>query len=240
MIVCKLLKKAIEAVTQGNRVSYEYLMSTCRESLRPMPRSAVCILSVGLALLLLPLLLLSFPASASGQWTPSQEAALARGEAVAEVVPTTGAGGRVRAAINISATPAVVWATMLDCAAAPRYVPGLRSCRIIETAPDALSDVREHRIRWTGMLPEMRLRFRSRYQVQRSIAVELIEGDLSAMRGQWRMQPINGGRAVRLDYDFLLVPRVPVPAGMVRSGMVRDAPGVMQAVRDEALRRARG
>jgi ribosome-associated toxin RatA of RatAB toxin-antitoxin module len=199
-----------------------------------MPRSVVQTLLTGVAILM------AFPATALAQWTPSQEAALARGEAVAEVVPMEGAGGRVRAAINIAATPAVVWATMLDCADAPRYVPGLRSCRVIEAAPDALSDVREHRIRWTGMLPEMRLRFRSRYQLQRSIAVELIEGDLSAMRGQWRLQPINGGRAVRLDYDFLLVPRVPVPAGMVRSGMVRDAPRVMAAVRDEALRRTRG
>lgn len=176
------------------------------------------------------------PAEATTQWNAADEARLAGGEAVARIVEEAGPGGRVLAAIDIPAPASVVWRVMLDCARAPLYVPGLQSCTMIERAADGLSDVREHRIRWIALLPTLRLRFRSEYEPERTIRVNRIGGDLAAMQGAWVLEPREDGRATRLHYDFHIAPRTPLPAGLVRAGMMRDAPGVLEAVRDEVLR----
>ncbi len=182
------------------------------------------------------LLLVAPHTHATTQWSAPDEARLARGEAVARIVEEAGPGGRVLAAIDIPAPASVVWRVMLDCERAPLYVPGLQSCAIIERAADGLSDVREHRIRWIALLPSLRLRFRTDYEPERTIRVARISGDLAAMRGVWLLEPREGGRMTRLHYDFHLAPRTPLPAGLVRAGMMRDAPDVLEAVRDEALR----
>lgn len=36
----------------------------------------------------------------------------------------------------IGAAPEEVWAVMVDCARTPEFVPGLRSCRVLESAGD--------------------------------------------------------------------------------------------------------
>jgi carbon monoxide dehydrogenase subunit G len=161
---------------------------------------------------------------------------LAGGDAVARIVEEEGPGGRVLAAIDIAAPASVVWGVMLDCDRAPHYVPGLQSCAILERAPDGRSDVREHRIRWISILPTLRLRFRSEYEKERSIRVMRIGGDLAAMQGAWVLEPRENGRVTRLHYDFHLAPRTPVPKGMIRAGMLRDAPKVLEAVRTEISR----
>ncbi|MGQ0531711.1 MAG: type II toxin-antitoxin system RatA family toxin [Caulobacteraceae bacterium] len=193
---------------------------------------------VGAALLAACALVL-WPTIAMAQWNTDDEARLERGEAIARVVDAAGPGGRVQAAIDIAAPPALVWRVMLDCARAPHYVPGLQSCAIIERAADGLSDVREHRIRWLALLPTLRLRFRSEYEPERVIRVNRISGDLASMQGSWVLEPREGGQATRLHYDFYLAPRAPLPSGLIRAGMRRDAPRVLEAVRVEVMRVSR-
>lgn len=196
----------------------------------PFPRRAAAIALVFAWMLMTP------HAHAITQWSAIDEVHLARGDAVARIVEERGPGGRVLAAIDIPAPASVVWSVMLDCERAPLYVPGLQSCAIVERAADGLSDVREHRIRWIALLPNLRLRFRTDYEPERTIRVRRISGDLAAMRGLWVLEPREGGTVTRLHYDFHLAPRTPLPAGLVRAGMMRDAPKVLEAVRDEVLR----
>jgi carbon monoxide dehydrogenase subunit G len=175
-------------------------------------------------------------AHAVTRWSASEEARLTSGEAVARIEKATGPGGRVSAAIDIPAPATVVWRVMLDCERAPAYVPGLQSCVVLERASDGLSDVREHHIRWIALLPTLRLRFLSTYEPERTIKVQRIEGDLARMDGVWALEP--RGAVTRLHYDFHIAPRTPVPSGLIRAGMLRDAPKVLQAVRTEVARRA--
>ena len=173
---------------------------------------------------------------ARAQTTIDDEVRLQRGEVVAHVVTERGPGGRLVAAIDIPAAPSAVWAVMVDCARAPAYVPGLDSCRIVETASDGRSDVREHRIRWIAMLPRLTLRFRSDYVPEKEIRVTRIAGDLADMRGAWTLEPLNSGKATRLHYDFRIVPSTLLPSGLVRAGLLRDTPKVLEAVRSEVAR----
>lgn len=176
------------------------------------------------------------PAPAISQTTAAEEARLRRGDVVARIVQERGPGGRLVAAIDIPAAPSVVWSVMLDCARAPAYVPGLDSCRIVEATADGSSDIREHRIRWIALLPKLTLRFRSSYIAEREISVARISGDLAAMQGAWRLEPLDDGRATRLHYDFRIVPSTLLPSGLVRAGLLRDTPKVLQAVRTEVAR----
>lgn len=125
---------------------------------------------------------------------------------------------------------------MLDCDRAPEYVPGLDACRIIEASEDGSSDLREHRLHWISFLPSLTLRFRSDYVAEQEITIKRVSGDLKDMQGTWRFEPIDDGRATRLHYDFRIVPSTLLPAGLVRSGLVRDTPKVLEAVRTEVAR----
>lgn len=168
--------------------------------------------------------------------TADEDARLRRGEVVAHVVRQRGPGGRLVAAIDIQAAPSAVWAVMLDCEQAPEYVPGLDACTILEASPDGSSDLREHRIRWIALLPRMTLQFRSDYAFEREIRVARTGGDLADMQGTWTLEPINGGEATRLHYDFRMVPSNFLPSGLVRAGLLRDTPKVLEAVRTEVAR----
>ena len=180
-----------------------------------------------------------FSAPASGEtWDAADRAALRRGEAVVRLVEDDdGPGGRLQAAIDIAAAPSAVWPVMIDCAGAPNFVPRLESCSILETGADGGYDLREHKVQWIPLLPRLTLQFRSDYVVEREIRVHRTGGDLSRMEGVWRLEPIDGGRATRLHYDFSMATQTPLPRFIVRGAMVRDTPGVLEAVRAEVMRR---
>jgi ribosome-associated toxin RatA of RatAB toxin-antitoxin module len=187
---------------------------------------------------LLAVLAILSAAASAGALDPKAEARLARGEVVAEIIEERGPGGRLVAAIDIPASPAIVWRVMRDCDRAATFVPGLEACRILETDPAGRFDVREHRVRWIAILPRLTLRFRSDYADEREIRVTRVGGDLARMEGAWRLEPREGGAATRLHYDFRMAPRAPAPAGLVRAGLLRDTPKVLEAVRAEALKAA--
>lgn len=170
--------------------------------------------------------------------TPEEDAALRRGGVVTHILRERGPGGRLVAAIDIPAKSSAVWAVLLDCERAPFYVPGLAACRILETGADGSFDIREHKIRWIALLPRLTLRFRSDYRPLAEIRVTRISGDLAALQGVWRLEPLDEGRVTRLHYDFKIVPNNFLPAGLVRSGLMRDTPKVLEAVRAEVARNA--
>ena len=147
-----------------------------------------------------------------------------------------GAAGRVSAGIDIPAPPSVVWRVMLDCPRAPRFVPKLKSCRVVEGDAAAGSDVREHRL--AGPLGTVRNVFRSTYTPERRIVTARVAGDLRTAEGEWRLQPIDGGRGTRVSYDSRMALNAPLPGGMVRQAMRRDTPAVLRALRREATAEA--
>jgi carbon monoxide dehydrogenase subunit G len=163
--------------------------------------------------------------------------ALAQNVTDLHVLPDpSGEGGQVRASILIEAPPSVVWRVMLDCENAPRYVPNLRFCSIESRAPNEASDVRVHRISWLPGFPLVQVRFASFYQKEREIRFERISGNIARMSGAWNLTPRDNGTATLLSYNAYLSPSGAIPSGLVRAGLRRDTPKILQAVRAEALR----
>lgn len=144
------------------------------------------------------------------------------------------ADGRIEAQVDIVATPAKVWSIMLDCARAQKFLTALKSCKVLESAPDGSTDIREHRSRWLALLPETVSVFRSVYIKEREIDFERVSGDFRFLKGSWRLQPLDGGRATRVSYDARIGAGVPLPGFMIRAALEEDVPRFLSAFRDEA------
>jgi hypothetical protein len=166
--------------------------------------------------------------------TPADESKLAAGEVVSQVAPDpAGIAASVSAAIDIQASPDTVWAVMVDCDRAPKFVPDLKSCRVLESDPQGAWDVREHMIDWAWFLPTIRNVFRSDYERPRRLTFHRVDGDLKESDGEWRLEPRNNGSATRVFYSARLAPNGWVPTSWVEDNMRRDIPKVLVALRRE-------
>lgn len=160
------------------------------------------------------------------------QAALKRGEAYAEVTPDPdGVAGHVKAVIDIDAPVQKVWRTMTDCAAAKVMITTLTGCRVIEGDQARGWDIREHVTRRNLVFPGMRIVFRSDYEPYSLIRFRLVEGDLKVQQGEWRLQPLDGGRRTRVFYENRLAVDWPVPKSLMREALRRDTPKVLMNLR---------
>jgi hypothetical protein len=182
---------------------------------------------------LLPLvaaLLLAAPAALA--WAPTGEATatLAAGRPwVSVTVDPAGEAALIRAAIDISAPPEQVWAAMIDCRNARAMVSNVASCKILSRG--AGWDIREHVTQGGALIPAIRNVFRSDYEPYRRIRFHRVDGDLKAMNGEWGLIPLNGGRGTRVTYENHLSVRILAPAALVRAGLRKDTPKVLENLR---------
>jgi hypothetical protein len=162
---------------------------------------------------------------------------LAAGDAIVSIHADEAgeADGHIEAVIDIAAAPETVFAVMVDCDRALKFVSELTSCKIIETAKDGSYDVREHRSRWLSILPEMVSVFRSDYVVNREIRFSRVGGDLAFLEGAWHLDPLQGGKSTRLTYDARVGIAMPIPAFMIRGVLETDVPKLLKALRAEVL-----
>jgi hypothetical protein len=164
--------------------------------------------------------------------TPKGQAALDRREAYAEVTPDPdGISGRVRAVVDVDASPQRVWRVMTDCASAKVMISTLTSCRTVEGDQARGWDVREHITRRNLIFPRMRIVFRSDYEPYSRIRFRLVDGDLKVEQGEWRLQPLDGGRRTRVFYDNRLAVDWPVPKALMREALRKDTPKVLMNLR---------
>ena len=160
------------------------------------------------------------------------QAALARGEAYAEVTPDPdGVSGKVSGVIDIEASPAKVWAVMTDCATAGKMITNLARCTILSGDIRRGSDVREHVTHRSLFLPAMRIVFRSVYEPFTRIRFDRVDGDLKVEQGEWRLQALKGGTATRVFYENRLAVDWPIPKALLRDGLRKDTPKVLVNLR---------
>jgi ribosome-associated toxin RatA of RatAB toxin-antitoxin module len=165
-----------------------------------------------------------------------QLARLKAGDALVSVEEESGeADGHIEAAIEIAAAPHRVWRVMTDCARAPRFVAGLKSCRIVERGPADAWDIREHRSKWMSILPETVSVFRSDYTLDKEIRFARVSGSLRYLKGSWRLEPLNGGTRTRLRYSVRVGVSAPIPGFMIRSALEADVPKLLKSLRAEIV-----
>jgi uncharacterized protein YndB with AHSA1/START domain len=153
-------------------------------------------------LLLATLQPLAAPAQSPWLSDPAVQQRLAAGEVVVATVTASDSGhprGHIHAAVRIRATPEAIWRVMTDCQQAPRYVPGLKRCRLIDGAPDGSWQDIEHEVRYSWLLPTIRYVFRAQYDRPHRIDFHRISGDLKEEEGTWLLSATADGSATVVD-----------------------------------------
>jgi ribosome-associated toxin RatA of RatAB toxin-antitoxin module len=140
----------------------------------------------------------------------------------------------VRAAIQVSAPPETVFRTLTDCSLALRFVPHLKRCAVVDTAPDGSWQEVEHRIDYGWLAPRADYVFRVSYEKFSRIRFHHLRGDFRVNEGVWEFIPADEGRSTVVTYQARLVPDFYVPRWMMRSMMKRDLPELMRGLRAHA------
>lgn len=165
------------------------------------------------------------PPPTFGALAPEVRERLDGGEPV--VVEPAGARGWIRAGVTIDAGPRAVWEVMVDCPRAPEFVPGLRSCRVLESA--GRTALVEHRAKPFALLPEMTYVFRERRDPFRTLHFERVSGSLKEMAGRWDLVRRGPGRTL-VWYSVSLDPGFLVPDWLVRRSLRNELPELLAAL----------
>ena len=177
--------------------------------------------------------------AASAELTADDQRQLAAGDAIIRVTPADSpADGNVVAVIDIPVPRVNVWQVLVDCKRAPAVMPNLTGCAVLQTGPGNAWDVREHRVHWISVLPDIRTQFRSDYVRETSIMFKRTSGDMLALEGSWRLEPLNAGSATRLRYDARVGFGALIPSFVIRNALSADVPEFLKAIRTESVRLA--
>ena len=192
--------------------------------------------AVGAWLLLLASLL-AFTAPGvclSADWTLSapQLAQVTSGAIVAEgdVAPDRPAAD-IRAAIKIAAPPEQVFRTLTDCPRALRFVPHLKRCVVLETAPDGSWQNVEQQVDYSWLVPRAHYVFHAEYEKFTRIRFSNLRGDFRENRGVWAFAPLDDGRSTLVTYEARIAPAFYVPRWVMRNMLKRDLPDLMRGLR---------
>lgn len=135
----------------------------------------------------------------------------------------------VFSAVDIAASPELIWNVMTDCDRSLEIVDKMRSCRILEAGEGW--DIREQKVR-SGFFTTTSV-FRSDYDFPRTIHISKAGGDMEVQEGVWRLEPVGDG-ITRLSYRAASCPSFPVPSGMLKRAMKNDVPEILRRLRDTA------
>jgi ribosome-associated toxin RatA of RatAB toxin-antitoxin module len=187
---------------------------------------------------LLAMLALGLPAVCrSADWTLTQPQLdeVEKGGIVADGdVATDRAAASIRAAVKIAASPEQVFRTLTDCEEALRFVPHLKRCKVLETAPDGSWQNVEQQIDYGWLVARANYVFHADYEKYSLIRFSNVRGDFHENRGVWAFRPLDDGRSTLVTYEARVAPAFYVPRWMMRNMLKRDLPDLMRGLRTHA------
>ena len=140
--------------------------------------------------------------------------------------------GKVQAAILIEVPVEQLWEIMTDYPSTPEFIPGLKSCRVLNRTE--YTEIVEHRVKFSWFMPMVTYVFRTRNQRPNRIDFERISGDLNVFEGSWFFEPANDGRKTLVVYSAYLDPGFLVPQWLARQVLRNDVPELLLALRKRA------
>ncbi len=185
------------------------------------------------------------PVATSGappSWVNDQtvQQLLAAGEVAVRVTfDDNDARMRVHAAVAIHASPETVWGVLTDCDHAASFIPGLKRCHRMESAPDGSWDIVEQEAKYSWLMPAITCVVRADYKRPRRIDFKRISGDLKEEDGHWVLvdppaesaQPAKTQQVTVVEYELHVEPGFWIPRILLRRSLRTELPAVLQAVR---------
>lgn len=137
---------------------------------------------------------------------------------------------RVLGAILIDSPARHIWDIMIDCDRAPEFVPRLRSCRVLYQSGH--TEIIEHRVALSSLLPAVTYTFRAHYQDLKRIDFTMVSGDLREFEGSWILEQVNDGQQTIVVYSVYMDPGFLVPQWLVRRALRGELPDLLLALRN--------
>jgi len=140
---------------------------------------------------------------------------------------------RVRAAVKINASPDAIWHVLTDCEHAATFIPGVKRCRRIETAPDNSWEVFEQEVKYSWFMPSVSCVIRANYKRPLQIDFKRVSGDLKEEDGAWMLIPVAPNETL-LEYDVHVDPGFWIPHVLLRHSLRSELPAALTALRSHA------
>lgn len=146
---------------------------------------------------------------------------------------------RVNAAVSINATPEAIWRVLTDCEHAASFVPGVKRCRRIESAPDGSWETFEQEVKYSWLMPTVTCVIRAEYKRPRRIDFKRVSGDLKEERGTWVLaaaesHPPASHDATIAEYELYVDPGFWVPRVLLRHSLRGELAAALSALRTRA------
>jgi ribosome-associated toxin RatA of RatAB toxin-antitoxin module len=139
----------------------------------------------------------------------------------------------------VPASTTAVWGVLTDYARIPRFVPSMKSSRLVERRADGSELVAQTAIgRFLFLRKRARVLLEVRRDGDRLLFRDLSREDFDEYRGRWEVQASPGGSLV--IYRLVAVPRFYAPSFLMKGALRDAARDLLTRVRAEILRRARG
>ena len=143
---------------------------------------------------------------------------------------------QIRASIVIKASPKAVWFTLSDCDSAPKVIPDLESCKVIERDPASRWDIREHVIS-PRLLPRFKTIVRNEFTPCQRLKFKLLEGDLRLSDGSWTLKA--QGDTTLLSYEAVIATKISVPQFIITQSIESDFPKMLKAIQKTSLQQTK-
>jgi len=142
---------------------------------------------------------------------------------------------RVQAAVRINASPETIWSVLTDCDHASSFIPGVKRCRRVESAPDNSWEIIEHEAKYSWLMPSITSVIRAEYKRPDRIDFKRISGDLKYEQGDWVLEPAAADDpATIVEYDLHVDPGFWVPRVLLRHTLRSELPAALTALRQRA------
>ena len=126
--------------------------------------------------------------------------------------------------VEIDAAPQACFDALTDFERLPEWQGAVRDVEVLERDAGGRARVVEYVV--DARVKTVRYRLRQIYDEPRRLASEYLGGDFRDFCGEWRLEPVDGGRRTRAELDLRIDPGRFVP------GIVR------KAISDAVIRRA--
>jgi hypothetical protein len=136
------------------------------------------------------------------------------------------------AAIKIHAHRETVWALLTSCAEALELFPGLKECRVLDTAPDGSWQLIRHVMDYSWFVPTLTYVLRASYDYPGHISIQRDSGDLRTLKASWYLK--SDGEFTMLSYSLEVTPGFWVPRWLVRIALKHDLPKMLRTLRARA------
>jgi len=169
-----------------------------------------------------------FSAQTVEPFTSEQKEKLAAGEVV---FLEPDAPYLFKAAVQIDAPAASVWAVMRDQERIPNYVKSVREIRVLEKGENW--KIIEQKLKLHPLLPRFNFVFKEEYGPGYSIQFERVRGSFKDVKGWWRVDQNVPENSVTLVYSTYVDVGWFIPKSWIKKGINKDVPELLVAFRDE-------